>query len=493
MRLERGERVAQVRGDADVGEASLARATTASRRRPRPSGSDVERGVTRRGERELARVARAEHADASVRRAPGRACETPPRRRRTPRAPSRAAGRPAARPTPRARRRTRSRRPRPAAMRGRDRSPRSSRSGVRVSEASVTTGVPISGGPGTLADRADGAGQDPARVGRGVVHLAPRGDDLEDAGRPSRRRRPRALGDLAMRRRVEAEALDRDLELVRRHGPEGSSRSAGCGRKPGGPSDAVGAERSTMSEPIASHRSRGCGSAPEVHLHERSLGSYARGLPPSRASSGQTFLAPCAVPGQCARSRWPACERPRDARRLERPPPAARAGRRGLRGRPHARHRAARSAPSGSARSSRRRGARLRRGRTAPGRRGAPSSTIPAMIAYLASAWEEWHDARADRRPRPGPGRPLPLPPPRPGRRPRRLPCRPRHGRARRHLLLRHDDADRPGDLGGGAGGRGRRAHRRRPRASPASAPPTRSAARPATTRRATRSVARAT
>ena len=45
---------------------------------------------------------------------------------------------------------------------------------------------------------------------------------------------------------------------------------------------------------------------------------------------------------------------------------------------------------------------------------------------------------------------------------------------ARRALRLRHDDADRPGHLGGGARRRRRRAHRRRPGARPASAPPTR-------------------
>ena len=60
----------------------------------------------------------------------------------------------------------------------------SRRSGVRVSDASVTTGVPISRRAGKgAAGRRRLAGQDAAGVRYGVVHLPPRGDDLQDARR----------------------------------------------------------------------------------------------------------------------------------------------------------------------------------------------------------------------------------------------------------------------------------------------------------------------
>ena len=99
---------------------------------------------------------------------------------------------------------------------------------------------------------------------------------------------------------------------------------------------------------------------------------------------------------------------------------------------------------------------------------------------------------RPTQRSRPGPRRPLRVRPPGPA-------VRPGAGAARRGVgaagpvRLRHDDADRPGHLGGGARGRRRGADRGRPRARRRAASPTPAAARPATTSRAAATAARAT
>ena len=76
--------------------------------------------------------------------------------------------------------------------------------------------------------------------------------------------------------------------------------------------------------------------------------------------------------------------------------------------------------------------------------------TTPRLLAFLASAWQEWEAAGLPDDPGPGSGRPVHLPAPGPAGRPRA----PRAGRdlgAAGGVLLRHDDADRAGHLGGRA------------------------------------------
>ena len=113
---------------------------------------------------------------------------------------------------------------------------------------------------------------------------------------------------------------------------------------------------------------------------------------------------------------------------------------------------------------------------------GAPSSTpsrtaTSALLARPRRRARRVPRARVGRlgggrpagRPGPGPRRPVHLPAPRAGRG-AEPPC-PAATWARTGLLrLRHDDADRRGDLGRGARGRRRRAHGGRPRARPARA-----------------------
>ena len=234
-RLDRRERVAQVGGDADVAEPErrdpLDRLGVdvdrdQGRRRPRgpPPAPACPRG--RRRARRRCRLRRQRRASAR-----------PRRRRRRPRAPSPAAGRRGSAPTPRARTRRRCPRPRPGASRGRDAVTASRRSGVSVSEPSVATRSPSARRRGeALADGRDRAEQDAAGVGLRVVHLAPRRDDLEDPRRHPLRVAARALADVAVRGRVEAEPLDRHLELVGPHRGPGSRRSAGCGSAPRGSS-----------------------------------------------------------------------------------------------------------------------------------------------------------------------------------------------------------------------------------------------------------------
>ena len=97
-------------------------------------------------------------------------------------------------------------------------------------------------------------------------------------------------------------------------------------------------------------------------------------------------------------------------------------------------------------------------------RRGAPRGPRRrAARVPRARAWERWERGRATRRSGPGPGRPVHLPAPGllGGHRAARAG---RHLGADRGVLLRHDDADRPGYLGGGARRRRRGADRGRPR-----------------------------
>ena len=94
----------------------------------------------------------------------------------------------------------------------------SSRSGVSVSDARVTIREPIARRIAeALADRGDGAEQDAAGVGLGVVHLAALGDDRGDPLAHRDRVGAGALADVPERGRVEAEPLDRELELARAH------------------------------------------------------------------------------------------------------------------------------------------------------------------------------------------------------------------------------------------------------------------------------------
>ena len=119
----------------------------------------------------------------------------------------------------------------------------SSRSGVSVSEASVTIRAPASGASReALADGRDRAEQDAARVGLGVVHLAAGCDDLDDPRGHPLRVAAGALADVAERGRVEAEALDRHLELVGPDRPRGIEALRGLRQRAGRVQDPVGAE-----------------------------------------------------------------------------------------------------------------------------------------------------------------------------------------------------------------------------------------------------------
>ena len=114
------------------------------------------------------------------------------------------------------------------------------------------------------------------------------------------------------------------------------------------------------------------------------------------------------------------------------------------------------------------RGARRRRApRSSPPsatttRRSRPCTT-GALLAFLASAWKDWEAAGLPEDPGPGSRRPVHLPAPGPGRR-ARAPRARRDVGAPGGVLLRHDDADRAGNVGGRAGSGRRSAHRRRPR-----------------------------
>ena len=175
---------------------------------------------------------------------------------------------------------------------------------------------------------------------------------------------------------------------------------------------------------------------------------------------------------------------PLDARRLERPPPAARAGRRGLGRACGRRAPRCRSAPSGSAAALGRGGRRLRR-RRAPRRRCRCSRVHdPELLDYLRAR------LGASGRPRastddPGQDRVVPYLFPHPGliagldarrRRPR---SRARAGQFAYDTMTLIG----PGTWEAARGGGRRGADRGRPRARRRSPPPTPAAGRPATTR----------
>ena len=104
-----------------------------------------------------------------------------------------------------------------------------------MSEASVATGVPTSGGSGKSSPTAETVPvRMPPESVDGVVHLSPRRHDLDNPGGHRVCVATRALGDLAMRRGVEAEPLDRDLELMRADRPGGVEDVRGLRQEPGG-------------------------------------------------------------------------------------------------------------------------------------------------------------------------------------------------------------------------------------------------------------------
>ncbi len=93
-----------------------------------------------------------------------------------------------------------------------------------------------------LAGSSGLAGEDAAGIRDGVVHLPARRDDLEDALRHRVGVAVAALGDLAVGRRVETEALDLDLELMPSHRPGGIELLGGLREEAGRVDDAVGAD-----------------------------------------------------------------------------------------------------------------------------------------------------------------------------------------------------------------------------------------------------------
>ena len=90
-----------------------------------------------------------------------------------------------------------------------------------------------------LGDRPD---QHAAGVGFGVVHLAPLGDDLRDPGGHPIGVAAGALADVPVGGGVEAEALDRDLELVGVDRPGGVQAVGLLGQRARGREHAVDAQ-----------------------------------------------------------------------------------------------------------------------------------------------------------------------------------------------------------------------------------------------------------
>ena len=320
----------------------------------------------------------------------------------------------------------------------------SSRSGVSVSEASVTIRVadaraaPSKRSP-TAVDRAE---QDAARVGLGVVHLAARGDDLDDPlGHPVRVAAG-ALADVAKRGRVEAEPLDGDLELVRAHRARRVEALGRLRQRAGRVDHPVGAE-------LLLDVDR------EVSLHERSLGTYTRR---SRLSMAATWSndVPGHVPLYDGRrrsvGRRVACE-PADASRCPSSGATAtgctsRAARSGSASAPRAP--SCPRAPSGSASALAAAGARFVDADAAPDDGAARGPRPGAARSTWRSAWEDWEAAglTAD----PGQDRVVPYLFPHPGLladRPPRVPA----AIAARAGRFAYDTMTLigPGHLGGGA------------------------------------------
>ena len=119
--------------------------------------------------------------------------------------------------------------------------------------------------------------------------------------------------------------------------------------------------------------------------------------------------------------------------------------------------------------------------RRAAARRGRDQRARPRARRLSRPGLGGLGGVRPDRGPGPGPGGALPLSPSRAVLRPP-APHRHRDERARRAVRLRHDDADRPGHVGGGPGGARRGGHRGRPRAGRRARWPTPAVARPDTT-----------
>ena len=187
-----------------------------------------------------------------------------------------AAGRRGPVPTARGRRRRRCRSPRPAARPGRGAAIRSSRSGVRVSEARVTMRSPIGGGePSALADvDATVPSRTPPESVSGLCIL-PRAATISRIRSPIRSGSPpHALADLAVGGRVDAETLDRDLELERPHRAGGVEALGRLGQRAARLDHPVGADP-LLHLPV------------QIALHERSLEAIT------------TVLARCQWPARC--------------------------------------------------------------------------------------------------------------------------------------------------------------------------------------------------
>ena len=208
------------------------------------------RGVARRGEGELAGVPGAEDADRARAVGAARARATRPSRRRRRRAPRRAAGRRAARAQGARSQMYAVPRTSTWAESGSSRVTASSRSGVSVSDASVTTRVAGLRRRPTRAPRP--RRRYPARTPPESVAglcIFPRAATIRGSGRPSPSGspppRPGSGGARWSRGRA---ARPRLRSRSGRHGPEGSSRSAGCGRRArAAPIDPVGADASQRS------------------------------------------------------------------------------------------------------------------------------------------------------------------------------------------------------------------------------------------------------
>ena len=302
----------------------------------------------------------------------------------------------------------------------------------QLSSHSPTTGITTSSTPTRrvgLARRRDGAVEDPAdRHRRGEVD-----------GRLDQAPLARSGGSRSARRR-------RSAPPPRPATGRRKSDSPGPGRI------AVTPVRATPRPSGGSGSSRDDGDVADAHA--RDVGDRVRGagleVADAEAVLAQRRLAHAAEPNlgepDAVGSRAMALV---DPARVGRRSPAARAGGRDLGRRADAGRRGARAG-----RRDPRDAARGRRAEVVDGRPHDDAALEAVhdagLLAYLASALGRLGGGRAARRPGPGPRRAVHLPAPGADGRARAA----RAGRdlgAAGRVLLRHDDADRPGHLGGGA------------------------------------------
>ncbi len=139
--------------------------------------------------------------------------------------------------------------------------PSSITSGVSVSDTSVATRSPTRRPSGDgRADLLDGADEHAAGAGLGVLHLAARGDDVEDRGADRGGVDPAVVAgvgplELAVRRGVEVEPLDADPDLVGPQVGAGVEALGGLGQDDGVVEDAVETGRIALAD-----RHGGCSS-----------------------------------------------------------------------------------------------------------------------------------------------------------------------------------------------------------------------------------------